>query len=58
METLEGILPLCAVCGKIRDGRARWQPLERYVLDHSKDQISHEVCPDCAKRAGQTFDRR
>jgi hypothetical protein len=58
VEILEGMLPVCAVCKRIRDEGAKWQPLEQYVLTQSKDQISHEICPDCARRVGETFDRR
>ena len=58
MEILEGMLPVCALCKRIRADETTWQPLEQYVLAHSKDQISHEICPDCARRAAETFDRR
>ena len=58
VEILEGMLPVCAMCKRIRDEGATWRPLEQYVLTQSKDHISHEICPDCAARVGETFDRR
>ena len=58
VQVLEGILPICPVCKRISDARETWHPLEQYVLSQSKDQISHEVCPDCAVKLGETFDRR
>ncbi len=58
VQILEGMLPVCAVCKRIRDERATWHPLEQYVLSQSKDQISNEVCPDCAASFGETSVRR
>ena len=58
VEILEGMLPVCAICKRIRDDGEKWQPVEQYFLTQSKDHISHEVCPDCARRVGETFDRR
>lgn len=55
---LEGMLPVCVVCKRIRDEHETWQALEQYVLLHSKDQISSELCPDCAARSDETFSRR
>lgn len=47
---LEGILPICASCKKIRTPENEWQQMERYITDHSKAQFSHGLCPDCARR--------
>lgn len=58
VEILEGMLPVCAMCKRIRGEDANWQPLEQYVLAQSRDQISNEICPACARRAAETFDRR
>lgn len=58
VQILEGMLPVCAVCKRIRDERETWHTLEQYVVSQSKDRVSHEVCPDCAARFGEIFDRR
>lgn len=47
IRTLEGILPICAHCKKIRDDRGAWEQVEVYVRNHSEAQFSHSVCPDC-----------
>ncbi len=50
VTTLQGILPTCAYCKKIREGES-WVPIERYVEQRSGAEFSHGVCPDCyAKR--------
>ncbi len=47
IKTLEGILPICSYCKKIRDEKGFWQSVERYVSRHSKAEFSHGVCPKC-----------
>ena len=49
IKTLEGILPICSSCHKIRDGQGDWQRLEAYISRHTEARFSHSVCPDCEK---------
>jgi hypothetical protein len=49
VRRLEGILPICASCKRIRDGDA-WQSVERYVAARSDAEFSHGICPECAAR--------
>jgi phosphoserine phosphatase RsbU/P len=44
---LEGLLPICMYCKKIRDDHNSWQRLEAYFGSHSKARFSHGICPDC-----------
>ncbi|MHB8793773.1 MAG: hypothetical protein ACYC6O_10630 [Thermoleophilia bacterium] len=48
IRQLEGILPVCAVCKKIREGD-EWVPFETYVREHSAADFTHGLCPECAK---------
>lgn len=50
IKELEGILPICAHCKKIRDSGDEWQKLEAYIEKHSEAQFSHGICPDCMER--------
>ena len=50
VRTLEGILPMCAYCRRIRDEKNVYQSLEDFVSDKTPAQFSHGVCPDCAKK--------
>ncbi len=50
MRHLEGILPICASCKKVRDEQGRWHAVERYVSDRSEADFSHGICPECARR--------
>lgn len=50
IKTLQGILPICTYCKKIRNDRQYWQQVESYVADHSQAQFSHAICPDCYQK--------
>jgi len=49
IRRLEGIIPICMCCKKIRDDRDSWQQLERYITEHSEAVFSHGLCPHCAE---------
>lgn len=50
VNSLSGLLPICASCKKIRDEQGRWHHLELYIRKHSKAEFSHGICPDCQRR--------
>ena len=50
IKALEGLLPICANCKKIRLDDATWEPLESYISQHSEAEFSHSICPDCIKK--------
>jgi|SRR5580658_10278242 PAS domain S-box-containing protein len=47
VKRLEGILPTCAYCKRIRDDRGQWQQFELYIRDRSDAEFSHGICPEC-----------
>jgi phosphoserine phosphatase RsbU/P len=51
VRTLEGILPTCMYCKKIRDENQTWVSIERYVTERSNAAFSHGVCPECYPKA-------
>ncbi|TAN42412.1 MAG: PAS domain S-box protein [Nitrospirae bacterium] len=50
IKTLQGILPICSSCKKIRDDKGYWSQLEKYITEHSSAEFSHSICPDCTKK--------
>ena len=50
VKTLQGIIPICVSCKKIRDDDGYWQQVEEYVRSHSHAEFSHGICPDCVKK--------
>jgi len=51
VKQLEGLLPICAWCHKIRDDSNYWQTVERYVMERSTARFTHTICPDCLSTA-------
>jgi len=49
IKRLEGLLPICAYCKKIRE-QDQWQQLESYISAHSDANFSHGICPDCYEK--------
>lgn len=49
VKTLEGLLPICSQCKKIRDDKGYWNKLEFYISKHSEAEFSHGICPECAQ---------
>lgn len=47
VKTLQGFLPICAGCRKIRNDTGYWQQIEGYIEDHTDTKFSHSLCPDC-----------
>ena len=47
IRILEGLIPICANCKKIRDEKDQWQHLETYISQHSHTDITHGYCPEC-----------
>ena len=48
VKKLEGFLPICSHCKKIRDDKGYWNQIEGYIRDHSDAEFSHSICPECA----------
>lgn len=47
VKTLQGIIPICSYCKKIRDDEGYWKQVEEYVAQHTKARFSHGICPKC-----------
>lgn len=45
---LNGLLPICCKCQKIRDDGGSWKRLEVYISERSEARFSHGYCPQCA----------
>ena len=47
VKQLQGLLPICMHCKKIRDDKATWHRLETYIQQHSQAMFTHSLCSDC-----------
>ena len=50
VKQLQGLLPMCSYCKRIRDDQNYWQQVESYISVHSGVQFSHSYCPECFER--------
>jgi hypothetical protein len=47
VKSLQGLLPICSLCKKVRDDRGYWSQIETYLRKHSNADFSHGICPEC-----------
>jgi hypothetical protein len=47
LRVLEGMLPICSFCKKVRVEDDRWMQIERYVAERSDSDFTHSLCPEC-----------
>lgn len=47
VQQLEGLLPICSYCKRIRSSDEAWSSLETYIEQRSAAEFSHGICPDC-----------
>ena len=53
VKHLEGILPTCMYCKKIRDEQNQWVGIESYISKRSRASFSHGICPACYEKVVQ-----
>lgn len=49
IKQLQGIIPICMHCNKIRSEQEDWERMEKYIMEHSDATFSHGVCPECVE---------
>lgn len=47
VKRLQGVIPICGYCKKIRDDQDYWQNVDSYIATHSEAEFSHGICPSC-----------
>jgi CheY-like chemotaxis protein len=49
IKTLNGLIPICSYCKKIRDDQGYWEEVDTYISERSEAVFSHGMCPACYK---------
>jgi hypothetical protein len=49
IRTLQGLLPICSSCKRVRDDTGYWNQIETYISAHADVRFSHGLCPECAR---------
>ena len=56
VKRLQGLLPICSYCKKVRNEANYWQQVESYLASHTEVQLTHGVCPDCYAKMMKELD--
>jgi PAS domain S-box-containing protein len=48
-RALQGMLPVCTSCKKVRDPQGYWSELETYLRERATAKVEEALCPDCAR---------
>ena len=54
VKRLQGLLPICAYCKKVRNDANLWEAVETYLTEHTGMDLSHSICPECYRKFVQT----
>lgn len=57
ISALEGLLPVCAKCKRIRDTDDQWSTLEAYMTKYADVNFTHGMCPVCSSEFLGQLDR-
>jgi CheY-like chemotaxis protein len=50
VKQLQGLLPICLYCKRIRNDKNYWEQVESYIMEHAEVRFSHGICPDCYEK--------
>jgi PAS domain S-box-containing protein len=51
VKTLNGLVPICSSCKRIRNDQGYWQQVEIYLSQHSEAVFAHGTCPECLRQS-------
>ena len=47
INNLEGMLPICSYCKRVREDDDYWEQVESYISRRTDAAFTHGICPDC-----------
>jgi len=56
VQRLQGLLPICSYCKRVRNETNYWQQVEAYLTSNSDLRLTHSVCPTCFERVMREID--
>lgn len=54
-KMLNGFLPICAECKKIRDDNGLWHQIDTYIQKHTGTKFTYSICPECTEKLYPTL---
>ena len=58
VKTLQGMLPICAWCKRVRDDKGYWDQVETYFHKHAGADFTHGICPQCLEKAHAEWEHK
>jgi len=56
VQRLQGLLPICSYCKKVRNEADYWEQVDSYLTSHSDVRITHGICPQCLETMMKQLD--
>ena len=50
IRTLNGLIPICCSCKKVRDDRGYWKSVEAYLANSTGVDAAGAICPECLQK--------
>jgi len=50
IKILNGLLPICSHCKRIRDSHGQWHEVETFIQNRTNTTFTHGICPQCAAK--------
>jgi phosphoserine phosphatase RsbU/P len=50
VRRLQGLLPICSHCKKVRNEANYWERVDSYLTSRSDLEFTHGICPDCSEK--------
>jgi PAS domain S-box-containing protein len=47
VSVLQGIIPICSSCKRVREDSGYWTQVEQYLTEYASARFSHSLCPQC-----------
>jgi sigma-B regulation protein RsbU (phosphoserine phosphatase) len=56
VRRLQGLLPICSYCKKVRNEANYWEQVDSYLTSHLDLELTHGICPDCTEKLVKELD--
>ena len=56
VQRLQGLLPICSYCKKVRNETNYWEQVDSYLTSHSDVELTHGICPTCMETMMKQLD--
>jgi phosphoserine phosphatase RsbU/P len=56
VKRLQGLLPICSYCKKVRNEANYWEQVDSYFTTHSDLDFTHGICPTCSDKIMKQLD--